>query len=393
MKEEIIIWGAGVWGDVAYHYYKKKGNVICYVDNDQRKWGETLNGVEICPPAVLKNRKAKVVLAVKYEIQTIISRLKEYNIESYILFQMGEEAHSGQEAKDAERDIQEDTCIVAFSGGLGNQMFQYALMKSLELRGKKVMADLGAYCHAGVMDFQLTDVFRRIRLEPCTEKQKQELVEKNAKETGRAAKFMIYSESYEYGVKKKADLSLLDISGGILNGMHQSAVFPGRIRNELLEDFAFTKVQEDKLKQLGDGMAEKNSVGVHIRRGDYLTGNNQWYYGGICTDEYYKRAIEYLEQKTGKCTLYFFSNDIKWVKSKYGREDAVYIEAEMFDDYQDWYDMYLMSVCRHNIIANSSFSWWGAWLNQNGDKLVVAPKKWINIYEYEDIYPEEWIQI
>jgi len=391
MRKSIIIWGAGIWGDIAFHYYNKKGSILCYIDNDQRKWGQILNGIEICPPEILKSRKAHVVLAVKYGVQNIIKQLKECDIESYTRFQAMEEVYSEQDGG-IEREVYEDTCIVAFSGGLGNQMFQYAFLRNLELSGKKVMADLKAYSN-GTLNFLLTDIFRNIKLELCTEKQKQELVEKNAKEIGRAVKFLIYSESYEYGITKNADLSLLDISGGIFYGMHQNCVFPERVRKELLEDFFFTNVREDKLKRLRDSIAEKNTVSVHIRRGDYLTENNKWFYGGICTEEYYKSAFVYIEQKIGKCTLCFFSNDIKWVKEKYDIEDAIYIEEGMFDDYQDWYDMYLMSVCRHNIIANSSFSWWGAWLNQNEDKIVIAPKKWINIYEYEDIYPKQWVQI
>ena len=69
------------------------------------------------------------------------------------------------------------------------------------------------------------------------------------------------------------------------------------------------------------------------------------------------------------------------------------IEPKCFEDYHDWYDMYLMSLCKHNIIANSTFSWWGAWLNSNPDKIVIAPKQWVNNCVYEDIYPEKWIKL
>ena len=91
------------------------------------------------------------------------------------------------------------------------------------------------------------------------------------------------------------------------------------------------------------------------------------------------------------CCFCFFSDDIEWVKVNYAMSNDVCIEKDMFDSYEDWYDMYLMSICSHNIIANSTFSWWGAWLNQNEDKTVIAPQKWLNGCDYIDIYPPEWI--
>lgn len=393
MNEDIVIWGAGIWGDVAYNYYKKRGNIVCYVDNDQRKWGGMLNTIKICSPIMLQNRKVKVVLALKNEVQAVIKQLEEYNIESYTLFQVKEETYSGQDAFCKMEGIQEDTCIIAFGGGLGNQMFQYALLRNLEVHGKKVLADLKSYSSIGVMDFRLTDVFQNIKLERCTEEQKQELVKKNIQRVGKAHKFIIYSEPCEYGMTKKADLSLLDITGGIIYGLHQNCIFSGQIRKTLLDDFSFISKREKKLQILQDYIMKSNAVSVHIRRGDYLTESNKWLYGDICTEEYYEKAIKYLRKKIGECTLYVFSNDIEWIKKNYCMKNAVYIEAGMFDGYQDWYDMYLMSICKHNIIANSTFSWWGAWLNRNDNKIVVAPQKWINIYKYEDIYPKEWVQI
>ena len=188
-------------------------------------------------------------------------------------------------------------------------------------------------------------------------------------------------------------MSLLSITGGIICGLHQNYIFPGLIREILLKDFKFSSDHDDKLIMLCDRIVKENAVSVHVRRGDYLTENNKWLYGDICTERYYRIAIEYIQKKVGNCILYFFSNDIEWVKKHYNLENALYIEENMFDSYQDWYDLYLMSICKHNIIANSTFSWWGAWLNQNKNKIVVAPEKWINIFEYEDIYPKEWIQI
>ena len=100
-----------------------------------------------------------------------------------------------------------------------------------------------------------------------------------------------------------------------------------------------------------------------------------------------------MKEKVNNCRFYFFSDDIEEIKEHYKMDNAVYVEKAMFDGYEDWYDMYLMSICKHNIIANSTFSWWGAWLNRHEDKIVIAPEKWINSCDYQDIYPKGWMQM
>lgn len=396
LRRNIAIWGTRVLGYTAYYYYKDKADIVCYIDNDERKWGKTLNGIEICPPAVLKEQDVTVVLAMRNGIETIKKQLyDDFHIKSYVLFQTSEEVHSMECNDNQDEDIPEDTCVVAFSGGLGNQMFQYAFFKNLEAHGKYVMADLEAYRNIGVMRFRLPEVFENINLEVCTKEQKEKLISKNAVRGKRAKKFVIYTEITSYGEdrRKEADLSLLNITGGIVTGMHQSYKFPEPVKEVLVHDFEFHPECDNKLKRMRDRLLNENAVSVHVRRGDYIMGNNAWIYGDICTVQYYDNAIRYIKEKTGNCKFYFFSDDMEWVRMQFDIEDAVYIEESLFDIYEDWYDMYLMSLCKHNIIANSTFSWWGAWLNQNKDKIVIVPKKWVNICDYEDIYPAEWIRM
>lgn len=100
-----------------------------------------------------------------------------------------------------------------------------------------------------------------------------------------------------------------------------------------------------------------------------------------------------MKKKRPDAAFCFFSNDMDWVKNNIQEKDALYIEKEMFTTYHDWYDMYLMSICKHNIIPNSTFGWWGAWLNQNPDKIVIGPKQWRNRWEAKDWCPPEWIAI
>lgn len=393
----IAIWGTRALGKTAFHHYNDTKNIICYIDNDAGKWGEKLNGIEICPPDILKEIDVDVVLAMNYGVEDVRKQLYEkYGIASSALFQIKEEVFSLEGHSVSDENIAGDTCIVQFSGGLGNQMFQYAFYRNLKTRGKCVLADLERYERIGGMKFQLPDVFEKINLKLCTKEQKRQLIETNVIEKNKKKKFVIYKESvgYEKDRRKKADLSLLDITGGIISGIHQTYKFAAQIRETLLKDFTFDFMREEGLVNLHNDIIHSNAVSVHIRRGDYILEQNKWSYGGICTEKYYEDAIHYIKEKAGRCTFWFFSDDIDWVKEHYDKDEysAVFVERSMFEHYQDWYDMYLMSICKHNIIANSTFSWWGAWLNQNADKIVIAPEKWIHRFDYEDIYPSEWIR-
>ena len=394
-NKKIVIWGTRALGNLAYYYYKDRAEILCYIDNDKTKWGKMLNGIKICPPNELYGKEVAVILALQNGIDAIEKQLyEELGIKSYVLFKMEEKIYTKEIPYDSE-EILENTCVISFSGGLGNQMFQYALLKNLELRGKNVLADLDSYQRIGVMGFRLTNVFSNIKLEVCTRGQKKSLLEKNVCVGKKEKKFVIYRETTSLlpEKKKEADMSLLDITGGFIVGMHQNYRFAEMVRNELLENFKFDEWREDKLKSLANNIEKENAISVHIRRGDYTSNNNKAAYGNICTEKYYKNAIKYMKENVKDCKFYLFSDDIEEIKEYGGMENAVYIEKAMFDAYEDWYDMYLMSVCKHNIIANSTFSWWGAWLNQHDGRIVVAPTKWINTCDYQDIYPKEWIRL
>ncbi len=124
--------------------------------------------------------------------------------------------------------------------------------------------------------------------------------------------------------------------------------------------------------------------------GDYV---NHPIHGGICTMDYYQQAIDIMKSKIVNPKFFIFSNDIEWCHSHLKLADAVYITGNKGEN--SYRDMQLMSMCKHNIIANSSFSWWGAWLNNNPDKIVIAPAKWFNDPKINtrDLIPDDWIKI
>lgn len=387
-----VIFGAGAWGDIAYHYCKNKYDVIAYVDNNSNIWNTFINGIPVKSPKILLNNKVMVILANKKCEKDIKEQLlKEYGIEYVWKFSVAAEIEETREAN--RKDAYEKQLIVSYYGGLGNQMFTYALYKLLEDKGKNIKADILHDYTQNTRDFELTKVFPDINI--C----KANLYNKKNYRT--IAPYMVGEKSFIYyiepsvmnGVKSFADKRLLDnsLEWGYLNGYFQTRVFAQEIEDILRREFTFSKIENDKLQKVGQDIKAQNAVSVHVRRGDYLKVSEM--YGGICTKDYYQKAMDMIKNKIKNPIFYFFSDDMEWVKNNFYEENAVYIEPQMFDDYHDWYDMYLMSECKHNIIANSSFSWWGAWLNKNKNKLVIAPRKWVNADSMEDICPESWMRI
>ena len=133
---------------------------------------------------------------------------------------------------------------------------------------------------------------------------------------------------------------------------------------------------------------------MHIRRGDYLTTGEV--YGGNCTDAYYKRGIALIREKYPEAKFFVFSNDDTWTRAWIKETfpgDNSFAVVEGAPEEEGYLDLYLMSRCKHHILANSSFSWWGAYLNPSADKTVIAPARWFNNQDCRDIYTPEMIRI
>lgn len=170
----------------------------------------------------------------------------------------------------------------------------------------------------------------------------------------------------------------------IYSGYFQSEKYFAHNRSLILQnlnvDTIYNKIVT-KYKDILSGI----TVSIHVRRGDYVVLSDKH---PVMSLEYYKKAIQYI----GKYDrLIVFSDDIEWCKTNLKFSHAKYIENE-----PDYIDMVLMSKCTHNIIANSTFSWWAAWLNKNKDKIVIAPKEWFGVQRNlsdVDIVPEEWVKL
>lgn len=177
-----------------------------------------------------------------------------------------------------------------------------------------------------------------------------------------------------------------------LIGHFQSYKYFEEYREAVLNELQFsTTILSEKTKSMARDMNSFNSVSIHVRRGDYLNG---YYYntlGKICDIDYYKRAIDFINNKVNDPHFYIFSDDPGYVAENLKIENATFVDFNRGKD--SWQDMYLMSQCKHNIIANSTFSWWGAWLNRNPSKIVIAPTRWFANIEEDEIVLPEWIRV
>ncbi len=276
--------------------------------------------------------------------------------------------------------------IVKAYGGLGNQLFQWALYMKFRMIGTEAYIDRSTY-----------DVGREGRifylqeLDPglvcCDKPSKRRLA--NAKNP--IIKKIKGSKSTHIYERKVLvyDRNILALDDVYLEGYWQNEAYFKDIRGEILE-----KLHISDYAKHGSGLMKEivanESVSIHVRRGDFLRFSDV--YGNICTLKYYRAAIEAIQNKVRNPSFFIFSDDIKWC-----RQQFTFLENVTFVNYDNrrkpYEDMGLMSLCKHNIIANSSFSWWAAWLNENEGKLVVSPDRWLANHEETDIVCNEWIRI
>jgi hypothetical protein len=178
------------------------------------------------------------------------------------------------------------------------------------------------------------------------------------------------------------------------NGYFQSEKYFIKRREDLLKIFKFPKL-DDKNEGIKTKISNhQNSVSIHIRRGDYLKDEIKKYHG-ILDEDYYNSAIKIIQEKYKDAQFFVFSDDENFVKKKYNHlENFNIIEGNTENS---WKDMALMTYCKHHVIANSSFSWWGAWLSSAENSLKIAPKNWFNpqfaMFDINDFIPKNWIKL
>ncbi len=262
--------------------------------------------------------------------------------------------------------------IINLKGGLGNQMFQYAYGRTLELAGKKIIFNTSFFNGTK----SKIDTAREFKLNNFNIKTRANFVNKQSPIINLINKLLTKLRLKEKGF-----------------GYWQSEKYFKNIESNIIEEFTLKKQLDSKFNNIIKQMTNTPSVSLHIRRGDYVNDPKTKAFHNVCHLEYYTSAIDIIKASINNPTFFIFSDDIDWVSENLEILYPCFWVSNL--EGEDYEELILMSQCKHNIISNSSFSWWGAWLNQNPNKIVVAPKQWfVNKASDEiDILPPEWIRV
>lgn len=289
--------------------------------------------------------------------------------------------------------------IVNIKGGLGNQMLQYALAYKLKKLhpSEEILLDLKDFKGYKWHVYELKYVFD-VDIPVATFSQLLKVTCPYSPNTfwGKCVRAVFG----KLGLRKKEyyekDHSFYDKAALLIqddcyyDGYWTNQDYFVDIRDEILSIFSFRRELDETNRSLLEKIKSTNSVSLHVRRGNYLLFD---IYKGICEIDYYQRAIDYIKAHVDNPHFYIFSNDIEWCKENLACMLENYTFVGNNSGMSNYIDMQLMSNCKNNIIANSTFSWWGAWLNQYDKRIVIAPKKWLNMEMKYTPLLEEWIKL
>jgi len=282
--------------------------------------------------------------------------------------------------------------ITMIYGGLGNQMFQYAIAKSIANKnGVNFQLDISRMNSKYFRDFNLEKF--KIDLNIAKEEDVRSYKSLYLLESlSRRLKVNFFIDKYLEKKEFVFDKNVMKLSSCYIQGYWQSFRYFTDIRDVLLNDFRLKGKMNYSNLFILDKIKSQNSISVHIRRGDYVTNKKNSSIYHHLNINYYRSAIDYMASMVEEPFFFIFSDDPKWAHENLKLKNTMVVDVNKFDNPE--FDLVLMSECEHNIIANSTFSWWGAWLNQNKSKIVVCPKKWmVKSIDLSDLYPEEWVQL
>lgn len=292
---------------------------------------------------------------------------------------------------------------VALNGGLGNQLFQYAAGRALAEKHQTTLCFdlLPLYSK---LQFQQLATYRRYELDVfCIQADKEEVllrhkllypIVKSQYYLSRGLNHLRYHYFKEKDFAYDASL-LQQPDNSYLDGHFQSEKYFKSIEPLIRKELQFKEALMGENLDWKQKIGSTNAVSLHIRRGDYAALKKNLSKHGLTSMDYYQRAIDYIAEKVSDPHFFIFTDDHDWVRAHFSMRFPHAVVDANTDPGTAYFDMHLMSLCKHHIICNSTFSWWGAWLNNKPGKLVVAPEQWFadRSINSGDIYPPEWIKL
>ena len=284
--------------------------------------------------------------------------------------------------------------VVKLTGGLGNQMFQYAAGRRLALHhGTELKLDRTSYDNQPANEtprhYELDCFNLKASAATAAELQPTGLAERiKRKLAGQKSPALIYEKDFNFDprILEAADNSLLI-------GFWQSEKYFSDVADTIRSDFSFKTKPTGKNAELAEQSASVNAISLHVRRADYANDEATNKHHGLAPLDYYREAVKQLAARAERPHFFVISDDPDWCKANIKIDfPTTFINHNGDKGYED---LRLMSLCRHHIIANSSFSWWGAWLNPRAGKIIYAPQRWLanpNI-DTGDVTPADWIRL
>lgn len=267
--------------------------------------------------------------------------------------------------------------IIQVAGGLGNQLQQYALYRKFLSLGKEAKLDLSWFENKHDKDNKIT-TSRRLELDDlegisytaCTAQEKRALMG-GAGIGGKLRRNLMPFTVHQFQESAIYHPDIFELENCYISGYFACEKYYVDILDMLRDQIRFPKSKNPRNEELAQEMRACPSVSVHIRRGDYKNPENAAMFGNICTEDYYEGALSAMRERVKDAHFYLFSDDVKYVREHF--KGAQYTVVDLNRGADSFYDMWLMSQCRHNICANSTFSFWGARLNKNMDKIMIRP--------------------
>ena len=291
--------------------------------------------------------------------------------------------------------------IVRLIGGLGNQLFQYAVGRYLaEKNESELKIDISEFKTYKLHKYSLWAFNIQ---ENCASPN--EVIALTVRKQGIAEGFLrrmlrrpaVLPNSYIREKNFSFEPDILNLQDGIyLEGYWQSQKYFLDIDSIIRKEFIVKTLQTGKNKELSDQISSCESVSYHVRRGDYVSNPDTNRVSGICSLDYYNLSVKYIAERVNNPSFFIFTDEPEWAHENVNLPYATII-VDWNNADKNYEDLRLMNQCKHNIIANSTFSWWAAWLNQNPDKIVIAPKRWFADEKMnsqtQNLIPEAWVRL